>query len=62
LGKSLSISKKGIKKTRFTEEQMVNILREADHAPVAMVAERHGVCEVKYTPRASDTGSLRRRT
>jgi transposase-like protein len=30
---------------RFTEEQMVKILREADKTPVAEVAKRHGVSD-----------------
>jgi transposase-like protein len=34
-----------MKKSRFSEVQMVKILRESDKSPVAQVAKRHGVSE-----------------
>jgi putative transposase len=34
-----------MKKTRFSEEAMVKILREADAAPVAEVPKKHGISE-----------------
>ncbi len=38
--------KEGVmKKGRFSEEKMVQILREADRDAIGEVAKRHGVCE-----------------
>jgi len=34
-----------VKKSRFSEEQMVKILREADRHPVGEVAKKHAISE-----------------
>ncbi|BEV73317.1 transposase [Paludibacterium sp. THUN1379] len=34
-----------MKKSRYSDEQIVRILREADRAPITEVAKRHGVSE-----------------
>ena len=34
-----------MRKARFTEEQMVAIIREGDREPVSAVAKRHGISE-----------------
>ena len=40
-----------MRKARFSEEQMVAIIREADREPVSAVAKRHGRTLARQTAR-----------
>lgn len=48
-----------MKKTRFTEEQMVTILREADQRPAPEIAKKHGVCAASTTFAGGRSNCLR---
>lgn len=41
----MSFERALMKKIRYSDEQIVRILREADQGPIAEVAKRHGVSE-----------------
>ena len=42
---ALSEKESVVRKSRFSEEKMVQILREADRTPIGEVAKQHGISE-----------------
>jgi hypothetical protein len=48
-----------MRQSRFSDEQMVGIIREADRDPVAEVAKRHGISEQTIYTWRKRFGALR---